>query len=401
MFDVLYLAFAAVAWVIAAYKARAWLRGRRNADLGLVCLMTVGVATVFLFSAPSVYIRFDELVGVSNLGMVVIYSAVVVFAAGALLLLFLRWTGRESHEAQARVRARSRLLLGLIAATWTVAVVCFVLGRPDDVEHPRDLSTAYASSPGVVTFLVLYLMIFGAGTAILGSMCGRYAQTLGGSWMARGLRAVCAGCWLALLYCVCKLAGFAGTWAGRDMYWVSNGIAPISASIAALLVVGGFALPAMAPRAAAWRRLRHLRALWRTVTADAPEVTMEQPRWSRWWPLADLEWQANRQMAEIRDVQRQIRRHVDASVIDIARERGRAEALDDRDAAALVEAAALRRGLRNKELGYVPADGAQSVVMTTGTGLEEEHAHLVRVAEMYHLPLVDSVLVAVQEYSAT
>lgn len=489
MFDVLYLVFCAAAWGIVAYKVRAWLRDRRNVDLGLLSTMTAGVATVFLFSAPSFYRWFDRLAGVANLSIVVIYTAVVVFASGAWVLL-LRWTGRAGEAARrtaaagagtgaaagdgtgtsrgatdaareqpagqpegrgegraegpaagrgegqaaggararetageaggggrergtagreaertaaarARIAVRARLVVTGIGAVWTVAVGCFAFGRPDAVEHPRDFSTAYTSEPGVVAFLVLYLAIFAISLAALGRLCRTYAAALGATWLGRGLRVIAAGCWLGLLYCACKLAGFAGSWAGLDMYPVSNGIAPLSASVAALLVIGGFAVPAAGPRVSAWRRLRKLHALWRDVTAHAPEVTMGHSRWAAWWPLADQEWRANRQMAEIRDVQRGIRTYVDAAVIDIARDKGRAAALDEAHTTALIEAAALRRGLANQAVGRVPPYDAESAVLTVSTELAQEHAHLVRVASVYRLPLVDDVLAAVRDYRET
>ncbi|MEU8828023.1 MAB_1171c family putative transporter [Streptomyces sp. NPDC048636] len=390
MFDVVYLCFGAAAWALAGYKARAWFRDRDNADLGLACVMTAAVATVFLLSAPSVYRWFDRLVGVANLAMVFLYSSVVVFATGALVLL-LRWTGSA---------IRPRWVVAAVGMVWAVAVTGFAVGRPDAVEHPRDFSTAYAHEPGVVLFLVLYLAIFGSGLAGLGVLCPRYAATLRGSWLARGLRVLAAGCWLGLVYCACKLIGFVFSWADRELYWLSNGVAPLTASVAALLVLAGFAIPAGGPRASAWRRFRRLRPLWREVTTQAPEVAMGQSRWTGWWPLADLEWRANRQMAEIRDVQRGVRRHVEASVLEIARVKAEAARLDDWQLAAVVEAAALRRGLLNQAHGHVPGAAADSVVVTTGTELADEHEHLARVADVYRLPLVDEVLAELGEGAA-
>ncbi|MFF4694719.1 MAB_1171c family putative transporter [Streptomyces chattanoogensis] len=414
MFDVIYLSFAAVAWTLVAYKSAAWMRDRGNADLGLTCVMTGGVATVFLFSAPSLYRWFDRLVGVANLAMVFLYSSVVVFAAGALVLL-LRWTAGEGEAARARARTKARAAVGGVAAVWAVAVVGFAVGRPDAVEHPRDFSTAYTGSPGVMLFLVLYLAIFGSSLAGLASLCTRYAVRFGASWLARGLRVMGAGCGLGLLYCTCKLIGFGMSWAGHPVLWLSNGVAPLSASVAAILVLTGFALPAAGPRAAAWRRLRRLTPLWRAVTAGTPEVTMERARWSVRWPFADLEWRANRQMAEIRDVQRGIRRHVESDAVDIARERARAVALDDRQLAAVAEAAALRRGLENRAVGHVPAHGADSVVVTTGTAagtgtgtgadaegaeLAAEYEHLALVADVYHSSLIETVLTELRQRSS-
>lgn len=402
MFDVIYLCFGAAAWALVAYKAVAWFRDRGNADLGLTCVMTGGVATVFLFSAPSLYRAFDRLLGVANLAMAFLYSAVVVFAAGALVLL-LRWTAGDGEAARARARLRARTAVGAVAVLWAVALTGFAVGRPDAVEHPRDFSTAYTDAPGVMLFLVLYLAIFGASLAGLGTLCPRYAARLGTSWLARGLRVLAAGCWLGLVYCLCKLTGFGLSWAGRPAPWLSNGVAPLSASVAALLVLTGFALPAAGPRAAAWRRLRRLTPLWRTVTAQTPEVTIERAAWSARWPFADLEWRANRQMAEIRDVQRGIRRHVESDALDIARERARTVALDDRQLAAVAEAAALRRGLENRAVGHVPEHGADSVVVTDAdrpAELAQEYEHLALVADVYHSPLIETVLTELRQRSA-
>ncbi|MFE7284239.1 MAB_1171c family putative transporter [Streptomyces noursei] len=403
MFDVVYLCFAAAAWALVAYKAVAWFRDRRNTDLGLACLMTGGVATVFLFSAPSLYRGFDRLVGVANLAMVFLYSSVVVFAAGALVLL-LRWTTGEGEAARARARSRARAVVAAVAFLWAVAVTGFAVGRPDAVEHPRDFSTAYADAPGVMVFLVLYLAIFGASLAGLGTLCPRYAARVGASWLARGLRVLAAGCWLGLLYCACKVIGFVLSWTGHPAPWLSNGVAPLSASVAAILVLVGFSLPAAGPRAAAWRRLRRLTPLWRTVTAQAPEVTMEGSRWTGRWPFADLEWRANRQMAEIRDVQRGLRRHVESDAIDIVLERARAVSLDDRQLAAVAEAAALRRGLENRAVGHVPDHGADSVVVAEGrqaARLSSEYEHLALVADVYRSPLIETVLTELRQRSAT
>lgn len=246
VFDVIYLSFGVAAWAIVGYKSRAWFRDRSNADLGLACLMTGGVATVFLFSAPSLYRAFDRLAGVANLAMVFLYSSVVVFAAGALVLL-LRWTAGEGAAARARARTRARAAVGAVAALWAVAITGFVVGRPDAVEHPRDFSTAYTDSPGVMLFLVLYLAIFGMSSAALGTLCPRLAARLGTTYLARGLRLLAAGCWLGLGYCGCKVIGFVLCWTGHPALWLSNGVAPLSASVAALMVLAGFALPAAGP----------------------------------------------------------------------------------------------------------------------------------------------------------
>ncbi|MEV5505650.1 MAB_1171c family putative transporter [Streptomyces orinoci] len=400
MYDLIYLTFSAVTWVIVGYKAAAWFRDRGNTDLGLTALMTAGVPVVFLFSAPRVYRAFDRLTGVANLAMVFLYSAVVLFASGATVLL-LRWTSRGGEQDRARAARRARTAIAAVLVAWSAAIVCFAVGRPDAVEHPRDFSTAYADAPGVVAFLVLYLAIFGTSLAGLGTLCPRYAATLGPSWLSKGLRTLALGCWLGLLYCACKLTGFLLSWAGHPQGWLSNGVAPLSASVAALLVLLGFSLPAAGPRAAAWRRLRRLEPLWREVTAQAPEVTIAESRWRSRWPFADLEWRANRRMAEIRDVQRGVRRHVEPAALEIARRKGQDARLDERSLAAVVEAAALRRGLANRGTGHVPRPHADSVVVTVSADPAEEHEHLARVADVFHHRLVDAVLGELREINAS
>ncbi|MEV5595669.1 MAB_1171c family putative transporter [Streptomyces sp. NPDC052496] len=427
MFDVLYLCSGAVAWAVVAFKTRAWLRDRGNSDLGLTCVMSAGVATVFVFSTPSVYLWFDRLTGVPNLAMVLLCSSVVVFAAAAFVLL-LRWSSGTDDAGRARARTRSRAAVGAVAVAWAVAVTCFAVGRPDDVEHPRDFSTAYAGSPGVLAFLMLYLAIFGTSLVGLGVLCPRYARQVGPSWLARGLRLLAAGCRLGLVYCACKLAGFVLSWAGHEAPWLTDVVAPLSASVAAVLVLAGLTLPAAGTRACAWRRLRRLQPLWKDVAAQAPEVTERRPAWAGRWRLTGLQWRADRQMAEIRDVQRGIRRYVESDTVDIARERGRAVVADERQLAAVAEAAALRRGLENRAIGLVPVLGADSVVVMaeerpgervprwgaeqvpagraggsrTGEGpeLAAEFEHLARVADVYHSPLTDTVLTELRQRSA-
>ena len=85
---------------------------------------------------------------------------------------------------------------------------------------------------------------------------------------------------------------------------------------------------------------------------------------------------------------------VDASpeALDIARERARGLGLPEARQAAVVEAAALRRGLINQAAGQLPVPAADSVVVTVSAELAEEHEHLARVADAYRLPLIDEVL---------
>jgi hypothetical protein len=389
--DVLYLTIAAFAWAAAAYKARVWLCDRTNTALALVSGMIAAVGLLMAFSSPRLYAAFDQAAGMANLAMAIIYSSVVAFVLGARALL-LSWMVSGGQMDPARARHRTRRAIAATVAAWTVALAGFATGRPDKAEHPKDFSTAYADAPGIVIFLIIYLAIFGTCMASLGALCRRYAVELraGRPWMAGGLRLIAYGSGAILAYCAAKLVGIIGHWSGADLNVFADTVAPFSASLGALLVVTGFAVPAVGSRVTAWRLNRRLYPLWRTVTAHEPEVQMEKLRW--WWPSKSLQWAVSRQMTEIRDVQRGIRPYVEAALIDVARQRGSAAALDEQQLAALVEAVALRRGLRNRKDGYVPNHPAASVVMGGGELLADEHAHLVRVCDAYDSPLVREIL---------
>ncbi|MEU7062076.1 MAB_1171c family putative transporter [Streptomyces sp. NPDC046197] len=260
------------------------------------------------------------------------------------------------------------------------------------MEHPEDFATAYADAPGVVTFLAVYLTLFGTCMASFGSLCRRYGAELiaGRPWMARGLRLIAYGSWAILGYCAAKLVGVLGHWSSVNLDVFADAIAPFSAAMGALLVVSGFAVPAVGSRLTAWRLVRRLHPLWLVVTAHEPEVQMEKLRW--WWPNKSVQWAATRQMAEIRDVQRGIRRYVEAELIHIAQDSGRSAGLEEHQVVALMEAAALRRGLQNRNRGYIPAHSAASVVMGGGELPADEHAHLVMVSDAYDSRLTRDIL---------
>ncbi|MER8062707.1 MULTISPECIES: MAB_1171c family putative transporter [unclassified Streptomyces] len=390
MRDALYLSIAASAWTAAAYKARAWLRDRENTSLALISGMIAAIGLLLAFSSPRLYIAFDDVVGVANLAMAIIYSSAVLFVIGARTLM-LDWMKNTRQADPAQGRRRTLLT---IAAAWTGALVAFSLGRPDSVEHPEDFATVYADAPGVVTFLAIYLILFGTCMASLGSLCRRYAAELrtGRPWMARGLCLIAYGSWAILVYCAAKLVGVLGHWSSVNLDVFANTVAPFSASVGALLVITGFAVPAVGSRLGAWRLVRRLHPLWLVATAHEPEVRMEELRW--WWPSKSVQWAATRQMAEIRDVQRGIRRHVEAELIHIARDRGRSAGLEEHQVVALMEAAALRRGIQNRNRGYLPAHCPASVVMGGGELPADEHRHLLMVSDAYKSRLTQDILEA-------
>ncbi|MBF9072602.1 MAB_1171c family putative transporter [Streptacidiphilus fuscans] len=392
MRDVLYLAIACVGWAICLTKTGGWLRDRGNADLGLVAVMSGAIASVMMWSSPALYIWLDQRLRVPNLGIAVIYSSVIVFVAGAQALLR-NWTARGDDAARLRARRRTRINVVTLTVLWAVALVGFAVGRPDAVEHPKDFSTVYTGRAGVMVFLLVYIALFGWCMTSLGLLCRRYAAPLRTKrpWTARGLGLVTLGSYAILLYCLAKLATLIGSWAGANMDVLGDSVAPLCASVGALLVVAGFAVPSAGARWSARRRVRQLTPLWRTAVAAAPDVEMEdRARYVR----VSAELKATRQMTEIRDAQLMLRAYVDRDLIEAALQLAQGDGLDADETAALVEAAALQRGLANRSAGRPAAEPAVTIV-TVGQGdLAREHAHLVRVAQALDGERADRVLAA-------
>lgn len=390
--DVLYLTLGAVGWVLAIYNTVAWLRDPKNPSLKWIVLMLSSIGMVMTWSSPWLYKCLDHTLHKANLSIAVIYTSVIAFLLSTQQLLS-DWASRGDDETRRAMTRRAGISTGVISVAWLAALTGWALGRPDVVEHPTDFSTVYTGSPGVMLFLLTYVVVFGGVMAMLGSLCRQYAVALGSArpWASRGLRLVSIGAWAILVYCAGKITAIVGPWTGVHLDTVGDTLAPFSASLGALFVALGLAVPAIGSQATAWWRVRRLRSLWQAAIAMQPEVSLGR----RWERAASREVVAIRQMAEIRDVQQGIRGLVEARLVAVASEHGKQAGLDEQEVAALIEAAALRRGASNRAAGHIPTHAAPSTIYGGGVDLIDEYQHLVRVADAYHCDLVRRVLAAV------
>ncbi|MCP2259756.1 hypothetical protein LX15_003462 [Streptoalloteichus tenebrarius] len=397
MHHVLYPLCAAAAWTAFLYKLRDRRRQAGNPALTAVCVAFLLLAVVFTVSSPSVWEGLDRLVGVPNLSTLVSQGCVVAFSATVQVMLLFWVHPRE--RAVVKVRRR---LLG-VAVALAVMTVLFGTTAPRE-ERSTDFVVHYSANPNYALYLVFYVSAFAVGLVDTTRIGWRYARDAPRPWLRRGLRATAVGAAVGLGYCAVRIANVVAPLVGLDMRpW--EVLAPLCASVGALLVVIGLTVPAWGPHlsglpALARRYLdyQRLTPLWRAVALrSSPEVVLDPPvfRALEWLRLRDLDFHLYRRVIEIRDGRLALRPHLDRRVAAVADRLGRAAGLPADDLLAVVEAARLAAAVRDKARGSPPtgdppADGHEQ---PGGADLSTEIAWLVRVSRAYRRsPVVRAAL---------
>ncbi|BFO16516.1 hypothetical protein SHKM778_29040 [Streptomyces sp. KM77-8] len=247
---------------ICLVKLPALFRGRRNTLLRMVCLLLFTAALVFFFTAPDSIAALNRFTGVPNFAAPLAYSAMTTFA-GASLLLIINW--RPSPPE--RTRRASRICVTVYSLVVVAIVVLFLLGDAP-VEQLTLFDGYYATTPYIREMIVIYLVAQGAATLSVSVLCWRWSTQVHGSLRA-GLRILAPAYLLHVCYDVVKLVAIAAAWAGHDLDFLIDQVAPQFAAPSALLAVTGFVLPLVGPRAAvtlgSLRLLRALAPLWREL----------------------------------------------------------------------------------------------------------------------------------------
>lgn len=343
-YDVAYGATGALCLTLAVSRLVRILRHPSDYLAKTVCLAFFFTAGAFLFAVPALYLAFDDLIGVTNGATLAVYVCILL-TSGAFLTLLAAWTGR----------ARSRVV-GWAAGYGVVIlamVVLFVLGSPDDGEHPIDFDAHYAADPVLSRFLLLYYAGFAVATSGVAWMSRHYSVMAAPArpWLARGLRWTSWGALLAVLYCALKVIAVAGIMAGAATQDLSTVWAPLSATLGALLMAAGLSLPGWGPAVgdAAGQVLayRRLHPLWRLLTDAVPSVVLEpssrRTPWAERWALRDTNHRLYRRAVEIHDARLALGPWLDPDAVDggdVARRAGAAR-----------EAAMLARAVRAKAQG--------------------------------------------------
>ena len=243
-------------------------------SLGLVC------------AAPPTLSAVNGLTGIANFGAPLTYGMVSAYSCSLLVLLF-QWRGGSP------ARIRRMVLRGIAAYAVLIAaiVVLFALADPS-TERLTDLDTYYANTPYMREMIVLYLLGHSAATLAMCAVCVSWSREVTGL-LRTGLQLILVGTLLDVVgFQLTKYTAVVARWTGHDLDFLSTGVAPRMASLAALTCSAGFALPRLLPTARAhWRYLDDLRGLgplWSEVRfaslAPKPPSTLWQlPRMRLHW----------------------------------------------------------------------------------------------------------------------
>ncbi|WP_225821127.1 MAB_1171c family putative transporter [Streptomyces naphthomycinicus] len=196
---------------------------------------------VFVFCTPSTIARVNRLTGVPNFSAPWCYSLITAFC-GSCLLLLVTWRNGLARRSAATRRATRWVISaysGVIVALW----VCFLFADAPE-ERLRDLDTYYATTPFMREEILLYLLAHAAACLITFRLIRDWVRAEGlDAWLRRGLRLLGAGYVLNLLLGAAKLTAVGARWCGRDLDWLSTDLAPLLASLSAILIAAGFVLP--------------------------------------------------------------------------------------------------------------------------------------------------------------
>ncbi|MGW2822931.1 MAB_1171c family putative transporter [Streptomyces sp. NPDC001443] len=264
--------------LICLLKLPALVRRRHDMLLRAVVMLLFAAAGVFYLAAPDSLAEINRITGVANFAAPVVYS-VIIANAGASLLLIINWRPAPPD----RTRRASRIC---ITAYGLVIVAIFALFCAGDapVEQLTLFDGYYAGTPYIREMILTYLVAQGVATMTTSVLCWRWSTKVEGS-LRIGLRILAPAYLLHVCYDIVKLIAIFAHWAGRNLDFLIDQVAPQFAAPSALLAVVGFSLPLAEPRVTqavrALRQLHELAPLWRELKdVPAPGAI---PASLSWW----------------------------------------------------------------------------------------------------------------------
>ncbi|OEJ21023.1 MAB_1171c family putative transporter [Streptomyces subrutilus] len=389
LFNIVYGILAVISWSAFAYKLRDLIKDPGNRELRLLCLAIATFATPFVVAAPWAYVRIDRLIGITNIATLITYTSVAVCLASFLALL-VSWS-----SAQDRIKLWHRLLVAYAVVTVGSMITLFSLADVSDGEHHVDFDVHYAETPYITQFLLVYAVLFVVGMTGLTRMCWGYSKAVDRPWLRRGLRVVAVGAVFGLGYGIPKVVSLTWDLLGTSpLHFISVVVAPMSASISAMLFAVGFTMPAWGvgldsarARVNEYRAYRRLLPLWQAMTGAHPEVVLlpdlypSNPR--RAFRDDDLSFLVSRMVIEIRDVQLALRPHFDPAVARAVRELSQVQAKPADEVEAIIEAAQITHALRAKAAGKTEHHAAAVPHDPAAGDMGGERDWLIRVADAF------------------
>lgn len=359
--NIAYPIIAALAWLVAGRMLIVQIKTPTPQRAFIIAAIAIPGLS-FLVAAPVVYHRVNDLVGVPNFAVLLVYGGVMTYPTAIAAFLGIVVRGRE-------------FFLGRRAWTWAAAYVIalaamVVLFAAADVDLDASGSTGfdkmYATEPSAAWFLVIFQVYFAGGMVVTAPYWWRLAKQTDERWFRRGMPFIAVGSLLLLGYALPKLAYVALRQGGVDAD-IINALAPLAAAVSALLNVIGFSLCGLgfvSQYARRWQAYQALHPLWQALVEPFPQVVLPNltgpanPKWAI-WPRR-LKILLYRRIMEIRDVRLQLRPFFDPATAAAARAAAETVESDAMMADAAVEAALLRAALAAHAAGSAPQNPAVS-----------------------------------------
>ena len=276
-------------------------------------------------------------------------------------------TANPGEAAVRKVRARLWLTVAVIVGI----VILFLTVKSNYAEfHAKEGTAQQVPATGAHSYLyVVYLAVLAAG----GTQAAlAYAAIADRFCLRVGLRITAAGMAVAFLYGVTKVVGMVGYQLGLLPAGKSaESVIGTLFTVAILLVLVGFTLPAWGPRAgldtvADWSALGvtyyRLYPLWDALLEAFPDIALDTPRsWlGRRIPMRNASLAVYRRVIEILDARLRLRPFLDEQVADSARGRIEEAGIPTERAHAIVEATILKEALAAHQQGIAAVTPAQT-----------------------------------------
>jgi hypothetical protein len=305
--------FAAVV-VVAANMLRSRVRPPASVAL-LLSFLFKGIAVTL--ATPPLYEKFDNLVGVHNMGRLVLNLSGGMAWTACVLIVITFW-GESGHRAV----QRARLWIGMAVAVGGALTLCWFVAPTSEL--PQDFYASHGAKPAWVAYMMIYLITYGLGALLIIVKCLQYARFHDVAWLRRSMLLTAAGATMCLLFCIMRAHSAIYGMITNDSYsW--QRLAPPAATIGQILIVIGLAGPSFSQlvsstrqRIQTYRWHHQLEPLWTALYEGNSQIALAPPRAA----IGDHNYRLYRRIVEIRDGLSAIRPYLaeDSSTTSAARQ---------------------------------------------------------------------------------
>jgi hypothetical protein len=377
---------------------------RRNRPPGQGILLVLLLTLAITCAALSDKVQYQEDLAFHDFGRVLANITTMVAAFSILTLLIT--LGMPADQARPKVYRRLAALAICVAGM----IAGYVWASPLP-ETLGDFGGLYATRPGLLLYIGLYIVFFGVALAELLVRSIRYVRiSKRRPFLRAGLALLGLGSVLGLVYLGEKAwyvitqatrlpAPFASSSQACSLLAPPECLFSVTFPVAAVVLAAvGATLPVWGPALITpfryyrnRRKLRELEPLWTDVHDKFPQITLPEQEDARW----NLGLRLYRRVIEIRDALLLLDPYMSPDVAAAAEDAATARGLQGDDLRATVEAAEIAAAIRTCD-GNAPAvaPSAEQRPQPDESDVSRQVAWLAKVSRAYASPLVQEMVSA-------